>query len=175
MDEIIGTKPVEEMTAEEIEAERAAIAAYRAAQSTVAYRAAQATAEPVAGFAVPKELDPTADPAIAAYQAALDEPEDPFADPEPEDAPAWPHQHLTYGGLELEVRTPQQGALMAISMLQELDGFAEMQMKIFNTFIANHLSARSLADFLNAMLDPDNDLTMQGLVQALVRLRVQEG
>jgi hypothetical protein len=131
---------------------------------------------PPAGYSVPAAFDPTAD---------LTPDFDPFADPElpqevatapedekPEPAP-WPHAHLVHQGLELDVRIPSQSALMAISMLQQLDGMGELQMEIFNTFLGNHLSPASLGKVIKEFTRPETEMTMQGLVQALVNLRVE--
>lgn len=187
-------KPVEEMSLEEIAAERASIARQRAElaaeQKTVTLEAgymipppdvydayptlesgllpmdllAEPGPEPEATFEYPAEAIEGAfvEAAAAAAQDAEEE-----STPKP-----WPHEHLSYLGLELDVRMPNQSALMAISMLQQLDGHAELQMEIFNTFLSNHLAPASLAAVIKEMTRPDTELGMQGLVQALVNLRI---
>lgn len=147
-------------TQEQIDAERAALAMERAALEAARNgekvvelpELAQALADQAENGAV-REL----------YETIAEETED---KPEP-----WPHQHMVYEGLELEVRIPNQSALMAISMLQQLDGQGELQMEVFNSFLANHLSPSSLAKVAMEMMRPETKVTMQGLVQALVALR----
>lgn len=181
-------KPVEEMSLEEIAAERADIARQRAElaaeQKPVTLEAGYmipppdvydaypdlsadlfSEPEPEATSEYPAEAIEGAFVEAAAVAAAEDAEED--GKPKP-----WPHEHLSYLGLELDVRMPNQSALMAISMLQQLDGHAELQMEIFNTFLANHLAPASLAAVIKEMTRPDSELGMQGLVQALVNLRI---
>lgn len=165
-------KPIEEMSLEEIQAEREKVAAERAA-----LEAAKAAREPLpeGGYVTPGpevyEPVPPAPPelAVAPDLFAEPEPEEPEAEPEP-----WPHQHLVHHGLELDVRVPNQNALLAISMLQQLEGLGELQMEVFNTFLANHLSPGSLAKVIIEFTRPDTEMTMQGLVQALVDMRIAE-
>lgn len=155
-------KPVEEMSFEEIEAERAEIRRQRAELNA---ERAPKTDDQVFEQRVVDAAE------VVHAEESLDLPEQSEAEKAAvEDS--WPHEHLSYMGLELDVRTPNQSALMAISMLQQLDGLAELQMDIFNTFLANHLSPKSLADVIKEMTRPDSELNMQGLVQALVNLRV---
>lgn len=150
-------KPVEEMTPEEIAAERVAIAAERAAL------AAGTPADAEGGYAVPKELDPTKEVAdlIAAGNEALDEPE-----PAP-----WPHEFLDYGGLHLEVRKPNESALVAISMTSVPVLGAAGQMRIFTRFLSNHLSPTSFVAVVEAMTDPDSGVDIQGLIVELTKLQ----
>lgn len=200
-------KPVEEMTLDEIEAERAKIKAERermyAEPGYVTPGSDTYEPAPAMPSGLSRVPDPLAEPdsdadssddrdysypaekiegafVEAAARAAIEDAEDErLAAIEQEaaarrkaDKPApWPHEHMAYLGLELDIRTPNQSALMAISMLQQLDGLGELQMEIFNTFLANHLSPRSLADVIMEMTRPDSEITMQGLVQALVRTR----
>jgi hypothetical protein len=154
-------KPVEEMTAEEIAQERAAIAAERAA------KAAAIPANAEGGYAVPKELDPTKEVAdlIAAGNEALDSTED---EPEPE---PWPHEFLDYGGLHLEVRKPNESALVAISMTSVPVLGAAGQMRIFTRFLSNHLSPTSFVAVVEAMTDPDSGVDIQGLITELTKLQ----
>jgi hypothetical protein len=151
-------KPVEEMTAEEIAQERAAIAAERAA------KAAATPANDEGGYAVPKELDPTKEVAdlIAAGNEALDSTEE----PEP-----WPHEFMDYGGLHLEVRKPNESALVAISMTSVPVLGAAGQMRIFTRFLSNHLSPTSFVAVVEAMTDPDSGVDIQGLITELTKLQ----
>lgn len=186
------SKPVEEMSFEEIAAERAEIKRQR--EELAAERNGTT---PTGGYVIPPpdvyDAYPTLDSGLlpadllaepgpepeAAFEYPAEEIEGAFveaaaiaaaedAEPEP-----WPHQQLTYAGLELEVRTPNESALMAISMLHQLDGHGELQMEIFNTFLANHLSSSALATVIKEMTRPDSAMSLQGLVQALVNLRVR--
>lgn len=151
------TKPVEEMSMEEIQAERAAIAAERAALA----KDTPAIAE--AGYAVPAALDPTKEIAdlLAKGDAATAE------EPEPE---PWPHQRLEYGGIELEVRKPNESALIAISMTGIPSLGPQGQMRIFTQFLVNHLSPASFATVVEAMTDPDSGIDIQGLITELTKL-----
>lgn len=156
------SKSVENMSWEEIQAERAAIAAERAAMEVEKAKAAGP-----GGYVIPSPDDyGQVDAATVADVTAAP---DVFA-PAP-----WPHDHLTHCGLELEVRIPNRSALMAVSMLQQLDGHGELQMEIFNTFLANHLSTDSLGKVIKEFTRPDTEMTMQSLVQALVNLRISQG
>ena len=150
------TKPVEEMSMEEIQAERAAIAAERAALAN----GIPANAE--AGYAVPAEMDPTKEIAdlLAKGDAATEQ-----APP-----PVWPHQFLDYGGLKLEVRKPNESALIAISMTGIPQLGPQGQMRIFTQFLVNHLSPASFAEVVEAMTNPDSGIDIQGLITELTKL-----
>src|SRR5262245_7506211 len=186
-------RPVEDMTAEEIRAEREAIAAERA---RIAEQKAKRNGREVVSDNRPRSEDvvveqltlfPEADPEeirhgvaeisremkkmSAAIHHANGEvrPESTVA---PKDAPEpWPYEHLTHCGLELEVRVPGQSALMAVSMLNQLDGNAELQMGIFNAFLKNHMSTAALATVAAELTDPDTEMTVEGLIGALVKMR----
>lgn len=150
------TKPVDEMTLEEIQAERAAIAAERAKfyQEDL----------PKAGFSVPAELNPTN------MLPTLDEDQD--SDDDDEDKPApWPHSTMEYGGRMFEVRKPNESALMAVSMTSIASLGARTQMRIFTQFLMHHLSPASFADVVEAMTDPDSGIGINGLITALTKLQ----
>lgn len=156
-------KPVEDMSFEDIETERAAIRAERERLGLT-----NGTAVPPVEPPVPPDLREEIDAALPQVDVLGNIPEK----SEEDKSKPWPHEHLSFAGMELDVRTPNQSALMAISMLQQLDGFGELQMEIFNTFLANHLSRTSLAEVIKEMTRPDSEMSLQGLVQALVNLRV---
>lgn len=143
-------KPVEEMTAEEIASERAAIAIERAALAN----------------------------GMAAKHAAVVEPDPAPVDPndgEKEDEPVpapWPHQHMVFGGLELDVRKPNESALIAISMTGVPALGSQGQMRIFTQFLVNHLSPESFAVVVESMTDPDSGVDIQGLITALTKLSI---
>lgn len=181
------SKPIEEMSLEEIQAEREEIARQREAMRaeneriTAIEQDVRARREAEQPAADDQELGLETLPTLPNTERVIHSsgngagPESPavaiegaLAEPEP-----WPHDHLVHEGLELEVRIPNQSALMAISMLQQLDGLGELQMEIFNTFLANHLSRASLAKVIMEFTRPDTEMTIQSLVQALVNLRIK--
>lgn len=179
------SKPIEEMSLEEIQAEREEIARQREAMRIDQdVRARREAEQPAADDReLEKLLTPPntervihssgngagpESPAVAIEGALVEG----AAEDKPKAEP-WPHDHLVHEGLELEVRIPNQSALMAISMLQQLDGLGELQMEIFNTFLANHLSRASLAKVIMEFTRPDTEMTIQSLVQALVNLRIK--
>jgi len=194
-------KPIEEMSFDEIEAERRKIAAERAAlardlayntksdtmrelyegiaEDAIADEVSPIFASPAAGYTVPaghefietNGLPTTADLINGGPEESTPEEKKPEEKkPEP-----WPHQHMVHCGLELDVRIPNQSALMAISMLQQLNGMGQMQMEIFNTFLANHLSVESLGRVIGELTRPESEMTIQSLIQALVDMRIAEG
>jgi len=141
-------KPVEEMTAEEIAEERAAIAAARAANAAGTPAIAERDAE------------------IADLIAQGEESTEEAPEPEP-----WPHEHLEYGGLTLEVRKPNESALVAISMTSVPVLGAQGQMRIFTRFLMYHLSPASFVAVVEAMTDPDSGVDIQGLITELTKLQ----
>lgn len=139
----MSVKPVEDMTLEEIQAERLRIAAERAELAE-----AQADATPTS----------TAD----------DAPSD------AEKSAPWPHDRMTYAGMELEVRYPAETALLAVSMAS-VGGFTPgVQMNVFTTFLRHHLSTDSFTAVVMALTDPDSDMDIQGLITALAEAREAE-
>lgn len=165
------SKPIEEMTREEIDAERAALAAERLATIAVTPEAnAKLTeaifpsngAPPITTAGELREaLDLPADGIGATIEAAkADEP-----------AP-WPHQRMSMDigseVLELEVRKPSESALVAVSM-SSLPGLTpQAQMKIFATFFTKHLSITSMGTVLATMADPDSGLDIGELIKKMV-------
>jgi hypothetical protein len=147
------TKPVEEMSMEEIQAERAAIAAERAALANGTPAIAEALTTDV----------PDRQAEIAELIAKVDDTEEP-------EVPAWPHQHLEYGGLDLEVRKPNESALIAISMTGIPSLGPQGQMRIFTQFLVNHLSPTSFAVVVESMTNPDSGVDIQGLITELTKL-----
>jgi hypothetical protein len=131
------TKPVEDMTAEEIAAERLELLAQRAA--------------------------------LEAGTALVDPPENEEGDGESTPGP-WPHATMSMAGHVLEVRKPDESALLGISMTGAKGLSPQVQARIFSQFLANHLSTDSLAVVLESMVDPDSELDVQALIQALTQL-----
>lgn len=154
-----------EFTQEQIDAEREAIA-----REYAALDAAKTRTEADVLLGAPLHMTATQTvsmpPEVVADVEAA-------AEPEPEAAP-WPHDHLVFGGMDLEVIKPNDSALIAVSMIGLLDGDGGLQVSIFNEFIAAHLSKPSLAKVIIAMTKPDAEVDLQGLVQALVNLRSQK-
>ena len=144
-------------TQEQIDAERAAIAAERAA-----LEAAKAPVQITETQVVTLPPEVIEDIKAEAADEAPAEAAEPEAEP-------WPHEHLVYMGLELDVRMPTQNALMGIAMLNQMDG--NTQLELFNSFLGMHLSPASLTKVAREMMRPDTELTPQGLVQQLVYLR----
>lgn len=140
------TKPVEEMSMEEIKAERAAIAAERMElmrKSLVDSEILEEVPTPVSG----------------------DDEDDDEDTLEP-----WPHTTMEYGGRTLEVRKPNESALMAVSMTSVPSLGPQTQMRILTKFLTNHLSPESFAEVVGAMTDPDSGVDIQGLITALTKL-----
>lgn len=84
--------------------------------------------------------------------------------------PEWAHDHLDYAGLSLEVRKPNESALIAISMTGVPALGSQGQMRIFTQFLVNHLSAESFATVVESMTDPDSGVDINGLIQKLTEL-----
>lgn len=145
------TKPVEEMTLEEVQAERAALAAARAARPLDAEAAAK--------------LSEAIFPVEAVQVDAAEE----VAEPEP-----WPHEstviNLPEGEMLLEYRKPSEAALVAVTM-STLPGLTpQTQMSIFATFFTKHLSPGSMGQVLAAMADPDSGLDLGELIKAMASI-----
>lgn len=132
-----------EMTTEEIAAARAEIARERAELGMA--RAAEIAPEVLASMAAAAPV---------------------------EDAPAeeWPHAVFEYAGLRLEVRKPDESALVAISMTGVPGLSPQVQMRIFTRFLTNHLSLESFVTVVEAMTDPESGVDIQGLITAMTKL-----
>ena len=144
------TKPVEEMTREEVADELARVRAERAALSE-------------GGYAVPAELAPT-----KVFTDALSADSD--EDDEEDEAAPWPHLTMEYAGRTLEVRKPDESALVAVAMTGTPGLAPQTQMRIFTKFLANHLSQESFVVVVEAMTDPESGVNIQGLITALTKL-----
>lgn len=145
-------KPVEDMTREEIEAERAAIRAAR--EKTLADESAQLNAKAEA-------LRIVHDP-----NETADEPEGP-SDPDSVSPAPWPHEFGRILDHIIEVRRPSPAALVAISMTGSPGMDSGTQMRIFSTFMVKHISPKSLDLVLGLMADPDSGVEMQDVISAL--------
>lgn len=137
-------KPVEEMTAAEIAAERARIAAARAELLGTE----TATAEPAA------------EPATA--EAASE-------DPDTADAP-WPHQVIEISGHKLEVRKPSESALLALTMAQAGGLPVRQVMAVFSNLLSHHMSERSYFELLSMLSSGEASVGVLDVVQALIDL-----
>lgn len=147
-------KPVDEMTQEDIAAARRALDAERA----------RLAGERAVTYAV----DVLPDPA----PTTGDEPGEPGLSDE-DSIPVWPHQHMEYEGVMLEVRIPDESALMAVSMVSGGSLSGEVQMKIFTKFLQHHLSPVSFERVLSEMVDSDSKMNLVGIVTAMTQLRGQ--
>jgi hypothetical protein len=133
-------KPVDEMSMDEIEAERALIRAER-------QRRANAKLEAV--IFPPDELE--------GEKMDTDD-----SEPAP-----WPHEFGVLGGHRIEVRRPSPAALVAISMTGSSGMESATQMRVFTTFMVKHISPNSLDLVLGLMADPDSGVDMQDVISAL--------
>lgn len=89
--------------------------------------------------------------------------------PEPETSD-WQYAYMNHQGLHLEVRKPDESALVAISMTGVGGLGSEIQLRVFTRFLQYHMSERSFMEVLDAMTDPDSEITIQGLVTAFTQL-----
>lgn len=151
-------KPIEEMTLEEVQAERAQLAAMRAAKPLT-----------------PEASARLSDAIFADGGPVIDVPEAPAEEETPEPEP-WPHQTITVnlpeGELVLEVRKPSEASLVAVTM-SSLPGLTpQVQMGIFATFFTKHLSETSMGQVLIAMADPASGLDLGELIKAMASVEV---
>ena len=79
----------------------------------------------------------------------------------------WPHEYLDFQGMMLQVRTPGEAALVAISMTGSPSLTPDMQMRIFTKFLENHMSPKTFGEVIEAMLNPDSGISLQSLIKAL--------
>lgn len=143
------TKPVEEMTREEVADELARVRAERVALSTV------------------DDPEERLKEAMGFNDAPDGEAEDTPAEVGP--AP-WPHLTMQYADLDLQVRKPDESALVAVSMTGTPGLAPQTQMRIFTKFLVNHLSPESFVIVVEAMTDPESGVNIQGLITALTKL-----
>lgn len=192
----IGEKPVEEMTPDEVQAERAEIARLRA-------EIAESRENPKE-YAESLEARAKRSPEAQARLAEAifgDDPEDPFADPipaaslfpppvgtaeepDPQDASApedepdaaepapepWPFKTIDFKGMILQVRVPDQSALVGVTMASAPGLPPQAQLRIFTKFLMNHMSATTFVQVVELMMDPDSDVTIQDIVSRLASL-----
>jgi hypothetical protein len=135
-----GQKPVEEMTREEVAAE---LAAARARRETAAV------------------TDLTLSPDIAAVEAEQED---------ADTAEEWPHAVIEHHGLKLQVRKPDESALIALAMSGTQGIDPNVQMRIFTRFLMNHMSEVSFIEVIEAMTDPASEIDMQTIVAALTKI-----
>jgi hypothetical protein len=82
----------------------------------------------------------------------------------------WAYDHISFSGLELDVRKPNESALIAVSMTGSPTLDSTAQMRIFTRFLRNHMSLQSFTDVVEAMTDPDSGITIQSLISEMVNL-----
>lgn len=133
---------VEDMTLEQIAAERLALSEARLALAAVREEATVEPPEPV--------------------EAEVDAGE---ATPAP-----WPHSVIEFEGAILEVRKPNESSLLAISMVGAPGIPPQVQSRIFTKFLTHHFSSASLAYVLESMTDPDSAIDVQELIRILTTL-----
>lgn len=159
-------KAVEDMTPEEIAAERAAIAAERE-RLTVVRAQRDATLREVSEELNEKAATLSQDEIAIANAKLLGVVDGAAeADDEAEETP-WPHQQGWLKGHLIEVRRPAPAALVAISMTGSSELTSATQMKVFSTFMVKHISPKSLDLVLGLMADPDSGIEMQDVISAL--------
>jgi len=94
------------------------------------------------------ELTPADLPALPDGTTATGEPAK-WTHPE-----GWKYDWLTYRGDELAVRIPNKSALHALSNLRY--STPEFQHKLFQRYMANHISPESYERVMDRMVDPDD-------------------
>lgn len=100
------------------------------------------------------------DAVVSAREAAATE-----VVPEKEDkAEPWPHSLDMFQNVALEYRKPNDSALLSLGMVMGGQVDANLQMKIFNAFLKNHLSASSYEQIVVAMMTPDSPITIEGVI-----------
>jgi hypothetical protein len=148
---------IDNMTREELEQAKREVAEARARYAAETGKTVDEILSnpPTAPDVVPVAVDPTK------------------ADEEEKPAP-WPHQTLEFRGQVLEVRKPNQEALVAVTVagVGVLDQRSQMQ--IFSTFLSRHMSPASMIWALTAMTDPENPVGIAELIQALAKLASSE-
>lgn len=117
---------------------------------------------------------------VEALEAVQALPLDPDGGPEgPQDAaeddtpPPWPHQTMTYGDQEWEVRLPDQSALMAVSMITGGGIAPDLQMRVFRKFLSAHCSEESFARVLEGLMDAESGVTLTGFIKTLTTLAME--
>lgn len=145
-------KPVEEMTREEVAAELERVRAARADLDSPREKLLEALDLPQEGT----EWGKLGEAEVAKEQGA--------------EQPAWPHLTMEYAGQVLEVRKPDESALVAVSMTGTPGLSPQTQMRIFTKFLVNHLSPESFVTVVEAMTDPESGVNIQGLITALTKL-----
>lgn len=145
------SKPVEDMTREEVAAELERVRALRAVPETVSNGNGEARLAEAMGFTEPEgEPDPENDD------------EEPVA--------AWPHEVLELAGMTLHVRKPGESALIAVAMTGTPGLSPQTQMRILTKFLMNHLSPESFTEVIEAMMTPDSGVQMQTVIEAMTKL-----
>lgn len=161
------SKPIEEMTREEVADELARVRAAKAATNGAVTAPEDDLAAEWARTQAAAAGVPEAEARLSEAMGLTDEPEAEAEAPAPA---AWPHLTLEYGGHTLEVRKPNESALIAIAMTGVPSLGPQGQMRIFSTFLSNHMSQRSFVEVVEAMTDPDSPVDIQGLIQAMTQL-----
>jgi hypothetical protein len=138
-----GQKPVEEMTREEVAAELAAARARRETAPSL--------------YTGPESVD-AAEDIVSTEQEDADTVEE------------WPHAVIEHHGLKLQVRKPDESALIALAMSGTPGIDPNVQMRIFTRFLMHHMSESSFVEVIEAMTDPVSEIDMQTIVAALTQI-----
>lgn len=82
--------------------------------------------------------------------------------------PKWPHETVTIRGREIQIRAPKPAALQAFGLATAKGVPLMTQNKALATIVRKHISARSFEELQDAMMDPDDDFTLDDF-QELVK------
>lgn len=146
------SKPVEEMSREEVAEELERVRALRAVDAPETVSNGEARLSEAMGFTVT-------------------EPEGaPDTEGEGESETAWPHQTMQLNGMTLHVRKPGESALIAVAMTGTPGLAPQTQMRILTKFLMNHLSPESFTEVIESMMDPESAMSMQTVIEAMTKL-----
>lgn len=146
-------KPVEEMTREEVAAELARV---RAAKVETNGNGA-ASEEDLAAEWARSQAAAAGIPQAAETSTKVDGDE-------------WPHLTIEHAGMTLQVRKPDESALIAISMTGTPGILPQTQMRIFTKFLMNHMSPDSFVQVIEAMTTPESGVSIQSIIEKMTKL-----
>lgn len=149
-------KPVEEMTREEVAAELARVRAVKAE----ANGNGSASEEDLAAEWARSQATAVGIPQLAEAEGA----------PDTTEVMPWPHLTIEHAGMTLQVRKPDESALIAISMTGTPGILPQTQMRIFTKFLMNHMSPDSFIQVIEAMTSPDSEVSIQSIIEKMTKL-----
>lgn len=95
-------------------------------------------------------------------------------DDDGEPVPKWPHQTITIRGHDIQYRTAKTTAFQALGLATSKGVSAEAQNAALASIVRKHISPRSFAELQEAMIDPDDDFTLDDF-QALMKAIATQG